>query len=64
MKALSVADAEVVALRVLSHSVAKRKGAFSFALTSDDQYTIKTPKRDPEREAAIVRAVRAEGDFP
>ena len=63
MKALSVADAEVVALRVLSHSVAKRKGNFSFALSSDDEYKIKSPKRDPVREAAIARAVRVEVDL-
>ena len=47
LKALSVADAEVVALRVLSQSVAKRKKNFSFALTSDDEYKIKSSKRDP-----------------
>jgi hypothetical protein len=60
LKALSVADAEVVALRVLSHSVAKRKGDFSFALTSDDQYTIKTPKRDPFRNARPRSSVPCE----
>ena len=63
LKALSVADAEVVGLRVLSRSVAKRKKNFSFALSSDDVYKIKSPKRDPEREAAIGRAVRAEIDL-
>jgi hypothetical protein len=63
LKALSVADAEVVGLRVLSRSVAKRKGNFSFALSSDDEYKIKSPKRDPVREAAIARAVRVEVDL-
>ena len=63
LKALSVADAEVVALRVLSQSVAKRKKNFSFVLTSDDEYKIKSSKRDPDREAAIVRAVRDEVDL-
>ena len=63
LKALSVADAEVVALRVLSQSVAKRKKNFSFALSSDDEYKIKSLKRDPGREAAIVRAVRDEVDL-
>jgi hypothetical protein len=63
LKALSVADAEVVGLRVLSRSVAKRKKNYSFAKSSDDEYKIKSPKRDPEREAAIGRAVRASIDF-
>ena len=63
LKALSVADAEVVALRVLSQSVAKRKKNFSFVLTSDDEYKIKSPKNDPMREAAIVRSVGDEVDL-
>ena len=63
LKALSIDNAEIVALRVLSQSVAKRKGNYSFALSSDDEYKIKSPKRDPVREAAIARAVRAEVDL-
>ena len=35
LKALSIDNAEIVALRVLSQSVAKRKGNYSFALSSD-----------------------------
>lgn len=40
-----------------------RKGNYSFALSSDIEYKIKSPKRDMVREAAIARAVRAEVDL-
>ena len=50
-------------MRVLSQSVTKRKKNFSFVLTSDDEYKIKSSKRDPDREAAILRAVRDEVDL-
>ena len=53
-------DAQDVALRVLAASVRNRKQNFSFALSSDDDSSSKTVKRDPEREAAVVRAVEQE----
>ena len=60
LKVLGVANHKMVALRVLNKSVMKRKGNFSFALSSDDEFAASRTKRDTSAEAAVVSAVERE----
>jgi hypothetical protein len=64
LKALSVPDAEDVALRVLSRSVKPRSGTtFAFVLTEADTYRSRSTKRDEARETTIALATESEHEL-